>query len=64
VAALAMPPDYAQLVSRDEASAHAGVPVAAGGLWFRAADGSSLLRSPRRSFSRAASASSAASIPS
>jgi len=34
VAALAMPPDYAQLVSRDEASAHAGVAVAAGGLWF------------------------------
>jgi len=34
LAALAMPPDYAQLVSRDEASAHAGVPVAAGGLWF------------------------------
>jgi tRNA 5-methylaminomethyl-2-thiouridine biosynthesis bifunctional protein len=34
VAALAMPADYAQLVSRDEASAHAGVPVAAGGLWF------------------------------
>src|SRR5262249_16326018 len=34
VAALAMPPDYAQLVSGEEASAHAGVPVAAGGLWF------------------------------
>jgi tRNA 5-methylaminomethyl-2-thiouridine biosynthesis bifunctional protein len=34
VAALASPPDYAQLVSRDEAAAHAGVPVAAGGLWF------------------------------
>ena len=34
VAALAAPPDYAQLVSRDEAAAHAGVPVAAGGLWF------------------------------
>ena len=34
VAALAMPPDYAQLVTRDEASAHAGVQVAAGGLWF------------------------------
>ena len=34
VAALAAAPDYAQLVSRDEAAAHAGVPVAAGGLWF------------------------------
>jgi len=34
VAALALPPDYAQLVSRDEAAGHAGVPVAAGGLWF------------------------------
>ncbi len=34
VAALALPPDYAQLVSRDEAAGHAGTPVAAGGLWF------------------------------
>ncbi|MFL6566757.1 MAG: bifunctional tRNA (5-methylaminomethyl-2-thiouridine)(34)-methyltransferase MnmD/FAD-dependent 5-carboxymethylaminomethyl-2-thiouridine(34) oxidoreductase MnmC [Burkholderiales bacterium] len=34
VAALALPPDYAQLVSREEAAGHAGVPVAAGGLWF------------------------------
>jgi tRNA 5-methylaminomethyl-2-thiouridine biosynthesis bifunctional protein len=34
VAALSLPPDYAQLVSRDEATAHAGVPVASGGLWF------------------------------
>ncbi len=34
VAALALPPQYAQLVTREEASAHAGVPVAAGGLWF------------------------------
>jgi tRNA 5-methylaminomethyl-2-thiouridine biosynthesis bifunctional protein len=34
VAALALPPDYAQLVSRDEAAGHAGMPVAAGGLWF------------------------------
>ncbi len=34
VAALALPPEYAELVSRDEAAAHAGVPVAAGGLWF------------------------------
>lgn len=33
-AALALPADYAQIVSRDEASAHAGVPVAAEGLWF------------------------------
>lgn len=29
-----LPPEYAQAVTRDEASAHAGVPVAAGGLWF------------------------------
>jgi tRNA 5-methylaminomethyl-2-thiouridine biosynthesis bifunctional protein len=34
VAALSLPPEYAELVSRDEATAHAGVPVAAGGLWF------------------------------
>jgi tRNA 5-methylaminomethyl-2-thiouridine biosynthesis bifunctional protein len=34
IAALALPPDYAALVSRDEAAAHAGVPVSAGGLWF------------------------------
>src|SRR5258706_1378983 len=34
VAALALPPEYAQLVTREEASAHAGVPVAAGGPWF------------------------------
>jgi tRNA 5-methylaminomethyl-2-thiouridine biosynthesis bifunctional protein len=34
IAALALPPDYAQYVTRDEASAHAGVPVAAAGLWF------------------------------
>ena len=34
VAALDLPADYAQLVSREEAAAHAGVPVAAGGLWF------------------------------
>ncbi|HYI87724.1 MAG TPA: FAD-dependent 5-carboxymethylaminomethyl-2-thiouridine(34) oxidoreductase MnmC [Burkholderiales bacterium] len=27
-------PDYAQYVTREEASAHAGVPVAAAGLWF------------------------------
>jgi len=29
-----LPPDYAQLVDREEASRHAGVPLAAGGLWF------------------------------
>ena len=34
IAALALPSDYAQYVSRDEASAHAGVQVAAAGLWF------------------------------
>jgi tRNA 5-methylaminomethyl-2-thiouridine biosynthesis bifunctional protein len=34
IAALAPPPDYAQYVSREEASAHAGVPVTAPGLWF------------------------------
>jgi tRNA 5-methylaminomethyl-2-thiouridine biosynthesis bifunctional protein len=31
---LGLPPDYAQFVTREEASAHAGVPVAAPGLWF------------------------------
>jgi tRNA 5-methylaminomethyl-2-thiouridine biosynthesis bifunctional protein len=34
IAALGLPPEYARLVSGEEASAHAGVPVAAGGLWF------------------------------
>ena len=34
VAALGLPPEYAQLVTREEAAEHAGVPVAAGGLWF------------------------------
>ncbi len=34
IAALGLPPEYAQHASRDEASAHAGVPVAAGGVWF------------------------------
>ena len=34
IAALALPPDYAQYVTREEASAHAGVPVSAPGLWF------------------------------
>jgi len=34
-AALAgLPPDYAQLVTREEASAHAGVPLPAPGIWF------------------------------
>src|SRR5205823_14160713 len=31
---LGLPADYAQFVTRDEASAHAGVPVVAPGLWF------------------------------
>jgi len=34
IAALGLPADYVQLVTREEASRHAGVPVAAGGLWF------------------------------
>jgi tRNA 5-methylaminomethyl-2-thiouridine biosynthesis bifunctional protein len=34
IVGLGLPADYAQLVTREEASAHAGVPVAAGGLWF------------------------------
>ncbi len=34
IAALGLPAGYAQLVTRGEASRHAGVPVAAGGLWF------------------------------
>ena len=34
IAALGLPPDYAQYVTRAEASAHAGVPVSAPGLWF------------------------------
>jgi tRNA 5-methylaminomethyl-2-thiouridine biosynthesis bifunctional protein len=32
--AAGLPPDYAQFVTREEASEHAGVPVAAAGLWF------------------------------
>jgi tRNA 5-methylaminomethyl-2-thiouridine biosynthesis bifunctional protein len=32
--ALGLPPDYAQFVTGEEASAHAGVPLAADGLWF------------------------------
>ncbi len=34
IAALALPAGYAQYVTREEASAHAGVPVEAAGLWF------------------------------
>jgi tRNA 5-methylaminomethyl-2-thiouridine biosynthesis bifunctional protein len=34
IAALAAPHRYAQYVTREEASDHAGVPVAASGLWF------------------------------
>jgi tRNA 5-methylaminomethyl-2-thiouridine biosynthesis bifunctional protein len=34
LAALAPPPEYAQAATREEASAHAGLPVAAPGLWF------------------------------
>jgi tRNA 5-methylaminomethyl-2-thiouridine biosynthesis bifunctional protein len=33
-AAAGLPADYAQFVEREEASQHAGVPVAASGLWF------------------------------
>ncbi len=34
IAALALPPEYAQWATREGASRHAGVPLAAGGLWF------------------------------
>src|SRR5260370_6481983 len=34
IAALALPAEYAQYVTREEASAHAGVPVEAPGLWI------------------------------
>jgi tRNA 5-methylaminomethyl-2-thiouridine biosynthesis bifunctional protein len=34
IEALAPPPEYAQWVTQEEASRHAGVPVGAGGLWF------------------------------
>jgi tRNA 5-methylaminomethyl-2-thiouridine biosynthesis bifunctional protein len=34
LAAARYPPEYAQYVTREEASGHAGVPLAAGGLWF------------------------------
>lgn len=32
--ALGLPSEYVQLVTREQAGSHAGVPVAAGGLWF------------------------------
>jgi tRNA 5-methylaminomethyl-2-thiouridine biosynthesis bifunctional protein len=34
IASLGYPPEYAQYATRDEACTHAGVAVAAGGLWF------------------------------
>jgi tRNA 5-methylaminomethyl-2-thiouridine biosynthesis bifunctional protein len=34
IAALGLPPEYAQYVTREEACAHAGVAVSAPGLWF------------------------------
>jgi tRNA 5-methylaminomethyl-2-thiouridine biosynthesis bifunctional protein len=34
IANLALPAEYAQYVTREEAAAHAGVPVEAAGLWF------------------------------
>jgi len=34
IAALAPPPEFAQYASREAASQHAGVPIAASGLWF------------------------------
>jgi tRNA 5-methylaminomethyl-2-thiouridine biosynthesis bifunctional protein len=34
IAALALPAEYAKCVTREEAAAHAGVPVEAAGLWF------------------------------
>jgi tRNA 5-methylaminomethyl-2-thiouridine biosynthesis bifunctional protein len=34
LAALGLPPAYAQYATREEASDHAGVPLAAGGIWF------------------------------
>lgn len=34
IGTLALPPGYAQYATREAASAHAGVPVAADGLWF------------------------------
>ena len=41
ISALGAVPEYAQYVTREEASAHAGVPVSAAGLWFPQAAGSS-----------------------
>jgi tRNA 5-methylaminomethyl-2-thiouridine biosynthesis bifunctional protein len=34
IAALELPPEYAQYVTREEAAGHAGVPVTAPGIWF------------------------------
>jgi tRNA 5-methylaminomethyl-2-thiouridine biosynthesis bifunctional protein len=34
IAALAPPPEFARYATREEASRHAGVPLAAGGVWF------------------------------
>lgn len=34
ILALGLPPEYAQYATRAEASAHAGVPVSVGGVWF------------------------------
>lgn len=34
IRALALPPDYAQYATREAASEHAGVPVAADGIWY------------------------------
>ncbi len=34
LALLALPPEYAQYATREEASAHAGVPLPASGVWF------------------------------
>ena len=36
LAALALPPEYAQHATREEATVHAGVPLPASGLWFPA----------------------------
>jgi tRNA 5-methylaminomethyl-2-thiouridine biosynthesis bifunctional protein len=36
LAALGLPPEYAQYATREQASAHAGVPLPASGLWFPA----------------------------
>ena len=56
IAALGLPPEYAQYVTREEASAHAGVPVMAPGCGFPKAAGSSRARWCRRSSTPAAAA--------